>query len=318
MAHNLQKKWIFTWNADDEGNLPSVETLQKTLDLIAQEAVFQLEKGETTGRYHYQGRLTLIGSRIGKRALLNLFSEIGDIQYLTPAPELNYDSHTYCIKDDTRVSGPYYCGISSYKLINSQMSTNLRTWQKDLTDFMINNKSYLIDRKVLWIQNPIGGAGKSTYIKYLRVQGLKKHGLKVKKLPFDKPDRLRSAIVKILKQEDVDLFCFDFTKTAGEENSFKDLFHIVEEIKNGYVIDTMYGKFNEAITQGSMVAIFTNEDINDFRQYLSPDRWVDFNLTHPKQGDKLWKLNTTEHEGHSVEYKEWIKQKSVKSEYNIK
>jgi len=337
MAHHLQKRWIFTWlsgnastnnipDLDEDGKqifyeLPSIDRLKNLLDSISQEAVFQLERGEDTGRYHYQGRFTLLGTRKGKIALLTIFSEIGNIKLLTINHELNYDHDQYCTKNDTRIEGPFYCGIDSYKVINSTSSSQLRTWQKDLTEFIKNNLSYLKDRKVLWIQNPDGGAGKSTYIKHLRIHGEKQHGLKVKKLPLEKPDRLRSAIVKILKTENVDLFCFDFTKTKGEDTSYKDLFQIVEEIKNGYVIDTMYGKFNEAITTGAVVAIFTNERFIDYVNYLSYDRWIEFEVGNPEYPDQLVKrevpdLKTNKPTYRSeIPYEEWITFSSYKNEY---
>lgn len=54
MIHSLQKCWVFTWNADNEDNLPSPDSLRKKLNYIASEAVFQLEIGSNNGRRHYQ------------------------------------------------------------------------------------------------------------------------------------------------------------------------------------------------------------------------------------------------------------------------
>ena len=50
MIHSLQKRWVFTWNACENNKLPSSDALQAKLNLIAAEAVFQLERGETTGQ----------------------------------------------------------------------------------------------------------------------------------------------------------------------------------------------------------------------------------------------------------------------------
>ena len=82
MIHSLQKRWVFTWNADDEDNLPSPNLLQEKLNYIASEAVFQLEVGSNNGRRHYQGRFKLL-SRKSKRALLKIFSEIFSTKNLT-------------------------------------------------------------------------------------------------------------------------------------------------------------------------------------------------------------------------------------------
>ena len=75
MIHSLQKRWVFTWNANEDDRLPSASSVQDLLNKIASEAVFQLEVGETTNRKHYQGRFSLL-NRKSKKALLKIFSEI--------------------------------------------------------------------------------------------------------------------------------------------------------------------------------------------------------------------------------------------------
>ena len=95
MIHSLQKRWVFTWNACENNKLPSSDALQAKLNLIAAEAVFQLERGETTGRKHYQGRFQLL-TRKSKRALLKIFSEIFDTSNLTLQVEIVWYSYIYC------------------------------------------------------------------------------------------------------------------------------------------------------------------------------------------------------------------------------
>mgnify|MGYP001803246097 CR=1 FL=1 len=66
MAHNYQKRWVFTWNADENDKLIDHRVLEKFLNSIVKEGVFQLERGKETGRRHFQGRLEVRGPRIGK------------------------------------------------------------------------------------------------------------------------------------------------------------------------------------------------------------------------------------------------------------
>ena len=80
MAHYYQKKLVFTWNMDENGILVDDKKLQNLLNRIAEEGVFQKERGEKTGRLHMQGRFKLKGPRIAKKQLLKLFSELGCIQ----------------------------------------------------------------------------------------------------------------------------------------------------------------------------------------------------------------------------------------------
>jgi len=115
MIHNYQKRWVFTWNADEYDRLVNQQELEKFLNSIVKEGVFQLEKGEKTGRLHYQGRFELKGPRTGKKQLLKIFSQLGEIKNLTFAPERLYNSKAYCMKVDSRVEGPWFIGTDLYR-----------------------------------------------------------------------------------------------------------------------------------------------------------------------------------------------------------
>lgn len=80
------------------------------------------------------------------------------------------------------------------------------------------NSDYLRDRKVIWIQDPTGGAGKSTFLKFLRFSKLL--SLTFKKLPLDHYDRLRLSISKICNETGIDGFMFYFIRTFSEDTSF--------------------------------------------------------------------------------------------------
>lgn len=272
MAHNYQKRWVFTWNADSLSGLPNRQNLIELLDRIAVEGVFQRERGLKTDRLHYQGRFVLKGNRLGKKRLLEIFQEVfRDVTQLTLEPEILYDSTKYCTKEETRSGGPWYVGTKSYKSKNQPAELKLRMWQQQLLEEIEEvDVSEKRDRKVFWIQDNIGGAGKSTFLKYL---SFGQKDWQVKKMPLDKPDRIRMAICKIVQKEDVDIFAFDFTRTRGEDVSNNNLFQIVEEIKNGHVVSVMYGNPMEVAMPSPHVLIFTNEKLEDYRDYLSEDRW---------------------------------------------
>ncbi len=54
----------------------------------------------------------------------------------------------------------------------------------------------------------------------------------------------------------------------------QDLFAIVESIKNGYIVNIMYGRMNEAIFKPPIVVIFSNKPFRMVKKYLSHDRWI--------------------------------------------
>lgn len=281
MAHHYQKRWVFTWNAEDDGTLVNKESLIKLLNKITVEGVFQKEQGEKTARLHYQGRFNLKGSRLGKKRLLEIFGELGNVRNLTLEPEILYDSTKYCTKSETRVEGPYYVGTDAYRLRYQPEEIKLRMWQKQLLEEIKKiDATEQRDRKVIWVQDPNGRAGKSTFLRHL---SFGQEDLNVKKLPLDKPDRLRMAICKIVKKENVDVFAFDFTRTRGKETAVEDLFEIVEEIKNAHVVSVMYGNPMEVTMISPHVIIFTNEKLEDYRDYLSEDRWQPYLISLGKE-----------------------------------
>lgn len=150
-------------------------------------------------------------------------------------------------------------------------------WQEQLLNELRSSLGRTFrQRKVLWVQDLVGGAGKSTFIKYM---SLSNSEFKMKKLPLDKPDRLRMMVYKILQNEDVTVFVFDFTRTLGEETSVTNLFQIIEEVKNGHIVSAMYGNPMEGIFNNPYVIVFTNQDISIYCQYLSMDRWIDGRYT---------------------------------------
>ncbi len=104
--------------------------MKNLLDDLSEEAVFQVEKGKVKNRIHYQGRFTLKGKRQGKKFLLNKFSEIGSVSHLTFQPEVSVkNSVDYCTKVETRVAGPFYCGVESYKIRHQRHVMALKRWQ---------------------------------------------------------------------------------------------------------------------------------------------------------------------------------------------
>ena len=113
MAHYYQKRWVFTWNADDRGQLVDHRKLEELLNEIAREGVFQKERGEKTNRLHLQGRFEIRGPRTGKKQLLKIFSKLGCVKNLSFEAERSKNSTSYCTKLETRVDGPFFVFVGS-------------------------------------------------------------------------------------------------------------------------------------------------------------------------------------------------------------
>lgn len=275
MTKYESKNWIATWETNvSQKKLPSEKTLQTFLDRHTDYAVFQLELGEKRGKLHYQIAFVLRGTRKNKKHILDIFrsnfDNVGGLSLrIAHSREAVFE---YCSKKETRVGGTVYAGqMENYDMELSDMK--LRPWQQSLYDFILSSKDNeeIRSRKILWIEDSCGNTGKSAFVKYL-VAGQRE--LKAHKLPVSSVDRLNSAVTKIVKQEKVDLFIIDLTRSKGKEQSYGDLFAALEDIKNGHVVDVMYGNYVESIFRPPLVVVFTNLSLTEYEHSLSKDRWI--------------------------------------------
>ena len=88
-------------------------------------------------------------------------------------------------------------------------------------------------------------------------------------------DTIANATPERINQAEINQ---DLPRTISKSLSLTDLFHTLEEIKNGYVVDRMYGKYNEGIFDPPLIVIFTNFKFEELQSNMSEDRWVVFEL----------------------------------------
>jgi len=274
------KYWSLTWETNiEQKKIPDEIELILFLNQICTEACFQYEEGTLKKKLHIQGVISLEGPRLSKISTLNLFKKnFKNTSGLTLTPV--YDRvaiNAYVTKTEGRVKGPFYAGKNEVFDTNMEKKP-LKHWQKNLFELLTSEElPKLKDRKVIWVEDTSGNTGKSWFQKWLRL-GQKQ--LVVRSLPVSNVDRLMSAVHIINKTHKVDVYCIDLTRTQGEDQSFKDLFSAIEQIKNGSAIDLMYGKYNESYFNPPVVIIFTNEKLVDiekntnYHKYLSSDRWL--------------------------------------------
>ena len=281
MAHT--RIWSITWETNiSQKRLPPIEKLKAFLDYNASEAIFQVEKGSKKNKKHYQGIFILDGARTSKTGVLKLFAgQFKNTSGLSISPVFDKLALTkYVTKKETRISGPYYCGRQEqYDEEFAKMI--LSDWQKKIYNGMCSEDSdKLRGRHLISIHDTLGKSGKSQFVKWLRT-GQKK--LKMRKLPFASVQQLNSAICKITKNNEIDLVVIDLTRSQGKDQSFTDLFSALEDIINGYVVDVMYGGYNEALFKPPMVMLLTNYRFQEVYKYMSHDRWIPFVLDENKE-----------------------------------
>ena len=273
--HKNTKYWSFTWGKTvKQKKLPDEVKLKKFLNNITEICVFQLERGNIKNNLHYQGAFTLLGSRVSKKQLLERFQEIfKNVSGLTLTK--TYDSKAamkYASKIESRVKGPFYVGQKE-NYSEEYAAMDLREWQRELFEFIVKNKnnSIIRERKIVWVEDNIGCTGKSKFQKWLR---LGQRDLIARKLPVSSVERLISAVTKLTREQEVDVLMINLTKSRGQDQSLTDVFATIEDIKDAYIVDTLYGKYIEAIFNPPIVLVFTNERLDEHKSKLSADRWL--------------------------------------------
>jgi len=167
----------------------------------------------------------------------------------------------YTMKSLTRVDGPWDnrpVDLDEYKGEDLPTESTLRPWQRTLLN-MIRQPAG--DRKIMWVYDPIGGAGKSKFTKFMAWH---KYAFP---LQYGKSSDLSNLIVKNMKKK---CYIFDLTRCKPADFAGSDVYSVMESCKNGMIQNTKYQTSNEFM-KSPHVIVFSN-CTPDFSS-LSSDRW---------------------------------------------
>lgn len=273
----LIKRFVLTYNKLDGHPFPSHEELMKALNSFCSEVVFQLERGEKEHRLHYQGRFetTKRTSASAARTRLKEKLELKDLTPLTVKREKSENSQDYCVKTETRVEGPWYGGTSAYVSEQSYEELPKAAWCKKVMTFLDSPIGDMWKfRKVLVFYDRLGGNSKSKFVRYLS----RNPKYNFHKIPVDNPDRARHGVCKWVKAQEVDGFSFNLQRTRGRDSDMDSMFELIEDIKDAHITSFFGGHVEEVVFSYPWVMIFTNEDPRKFKDKLSQDRWVPFEV----------------------------------------
>lgn len=282
------KHWVMTIMTNAEFSLPDLELVLGAMKTICAEYTFQEEVGEG-GMIHYQcAFITKLRQR--QRTVIKDFSSlIQHPEFLIQVDRCrDYDAAVlYCSdsfkrkKDSLAFSNRQQVVYTGDDVMFLADKERRFPWQNQFMEIFFdpNETGYkpADDRSIIWITDPIGKSGKSTFCKYLRYTY--DHNYKV---PWGSATQIRTSIVEKGPQS---LYILDVPRTLGEGDSMSSFFSVIEDTKNGYVSTAMHGNPRELLMSPPHVVVFSNK----FPELaaLSEDRWTIYTITPSKSLDLL-------------------------------
>lgn len=234
--------------------------MKKDFSRRAKKFVFQLEQGEQQGGYHYQGHLNMkqkiraltLARKLGSGVCPGIQVQLSS----APGKEALQD---YCMKEDTRIAGPW----ADRPIYRGQdiavVSDSPRPWQQDILDMIAAEPD---DRSIICIIDPVGNKGKSKLVKYLV------YNKKAKSMGMGNANQIKT---NVCNQGASTCYLLDIPRTTGDNEPWRAMVSAIEAVKNGMVQSTMYGNDNMLTMMPPHVIIFTNSQPHLGR--MSMDRW---------------------------------------------
>lgn len=197
--------------------------------------VFQLERGEETGKLHFQGIISLKTKRT-KAECLKVMSDLPE--YFEPVANKNLAAGSpafYVTKEDTRVEGPW-SDKDIQKFIPYQylgLEEKLFPWQQHIWD----NADVREPRIVNLILDRRGCSGKSTLAALMEL-----HERGIDLPPVNDAKELIQSLADILiATENRDPKCiFIDIPRAMKQDKLYGLYTAIEQIKKGKVVEMRY------------------------------------------------------------------------------
>jgi len=209
---------------------------------------FQVEMGNTTEYFHYQGVFSLKH----KERFETVKNILGDKAHIEPCK--NYlASCKYCSKVETRIAGPWteQSNWVDIPVLNQK-------WQKELKKLLSYTPDY---RSIIWVWESEGGVGKSMFSKYMAIT----EGALCVTSGSSKDISYMISNHKII--------IFDFPRTQIERVNYG----LIECLKNGLITSPKY-ETSTKVFNSPHILCFANSPPNV--ENMSKDRWVIYKIVN--------------------------------------
>lgn len=265
--------WEFTLYAEqpDHGRSFAVDDVHTLLRGHCKKYTFQLESCPSTGRLHYQGRLSLFK----KKRLpdcVSCFPDTGISLRPTVKSQVKGEAF-YCMKADTRVDGPWT--EESYKepkkptkqLLASGILEQRLPWQQSLYDMTRDFDM----RTIHCVICKSGNNGKTTFGEWLEFIDAA-----FECPPFTCMEDIMQCCMCVPPQK---MYLIDLPRAMPKERMYS-FFAGIEKLKDGVMWDKRY-HFKKRRIDRPCIILFTNREPDV--EYLSRDRWAFWTIGSEKQ-----------------------------------
>lgn len=208
--------------------------------------VFQKEKGES-GTEHYQGAVYCKNAIVMP---LHLCKRIHWERCKSWTKAVRY-----CSKEETRIDGPWTFNVSLPVAL--EIIQVLRPWQQMVYNILLEKPD---PRKILWLWEPTGNAGKTAMAKYIcsKMEAIYLNGKGA--------DAKYAVATMVQKGKPLDVVIFGYPRSTAEFIQYG----CIEEIKDGIFFSAKY-ESGMIMYNTPHVVVFSNEE-PDYSK-MSADRW---------------------------------------------
>lgn len=260
------KRFSFILHGTEDFKVDDPEIRKKfaeCLKKVTNKWVFQLEQGEKTGKFHYQGRMSFKEPK-RRTEVPKVFPDFPNISIKIEGPD-EVKSAFYCMKEDTRIDGPWSDkdGMIYIPRQVREVMDSWYPWQQAIID-SINNWE---PRRINLIIDKNGCQGKSVVSTYLGASRL------ASELPYcnDFKDMMRMIYDKQDSwQNKCPAFLMDMPRCLNKQK-LHGLYGALEIVKKGYAYDDRYS-YKECYFDSPVIWVFTNEQPD--LSMLTLDRWA--------------------------------------------
>lgn len=230
------------------------------LKAMCDKFIFQAEytENEGKGNPHYQGYIHVKTKRRPKEIAISMNEDFRGIEIRAASDEGKGALQGYCMKQDTRVAGPWadrriYMGADLWS------EEKHLPWQREMTGAFEQHPG---DRKMFWLYDPVGNNGKTKYIKWL--------SFSQDALPLGYA-HASDTLNLVSKFPNKRIYAWNLTRAKPQQLSELDLYAAMESIKDGMFVNT---KYETAVVLMDPPHVMVCANHLPKMHHISRDRWV--------------------------------------------